>query len=307
MGGGGGGPTGGPGDMFPCDSPWYKDVSALPANAADQSVLSGVQWGTGGVLTVDFSIVYMHANGAPPVPFTLDPGYDPDNDHTPVPVPPGGSLENNPGYQCLDGGDCHLLVVDDSTHRLFELWQANQNADGSWGATQETVWDLTKHYGPDGRGLGCTSADAAGLAILPGLIGVNEAAAGQINHAIRFILPGNHIMHNGYVTPGTHSTGAYSGSLPMGTRLRLRASFDESSLPTAGARAVARAMKKYGMMLADAGQNALTAESDQHETTKWAGLLGSMDLASLKVSDFEVVDLGQVQQPAGGMNCVRSQ
>jgi serine/threonine-protein kinase len=290
--------------MFPCDSPWYKDVSALPANAASQTMLQGAQWGVGNALTIDFSIVYMHANGAAPLPVTLDPSYDPDNDHVNVPVPAGGAIENNPGYQCLDGGDCHLLVVDDSTHRLFELWQANQAAGGAWSATQETVWDLTKHYGVAGRGLGCTSADAAGLAILPGLIGVRETAAGQINHALRFILPNAQIMHNGYVTPGTHSTASYSGKLPMGVRLRLKASFNVAALPSAGARTVAKALQKYGMLLADAGEDALTAESDQLESTKWSGLLGSRDLSSIATGDFEIVDVGQVQQPSS-MDCVR--
>ena len=305
--GGGGGPGGGPADMFPCDSPWYKDVSALPAYTTEDIPGTIGTWGSGNQFRVDFSIVYLHANASTAKhTFALDSSYDPDNDHDPVPVPATGSVEGESGYACTQGGDCHLIVVDDSTHKLFELWQAT-NASGPWAATQETVWDLTKHYGPDSRGQGCTSADAAGLPILPGLIGVKEVAAGEVKHALRFILPGAKIRKNGYMAPAVHSTGVYSGgahSPPMGMRMRLKAGFNVAALPSAGAKVVARALKKYGMLLADAGQDALTAESDQFETTKWAGLLGGGDLASIKVSDFEVVDYGTVHTPAS-MDCIR--
>jgi serine/threonine-protein kinase len=213
-------------------------------------------------------------------------------------------VEGENGYTCTQGGDCHLIVVDTSTNKLFELWQAT-NGQGKWSATQETVWDLTKHYGPEGRGYGCTSADAAGLAILPGLIRPDEVASGEMKHAMRFILPGSKIMKNGYVAPGTHSTSAYSGKMPMATRLRLKATFDETTLPSTGAKVVARAMKKYGMLLADAGLDALTAESDQFTTAKWNGLLGASDLSSLQVSDFEVVDFGSVKAPSS-MDCTRA-
>src|SRR4029079_3635468 len=101
------------------------------------------------------------------------------------------------------------------------------------------------------------------------------------------------IRKNGYLAPATHSTGVYGGgahSPPMGMRMRLKASFDINSLPSKGAKVVATALKKYGMLLADAGQDALTAESDQLESTKWSGLLGGNDLSSIAVSDFEVVD-----------------
>jgi serine/threonine-protein kinase len=257
---------------------------------------------------IDFSFVPLHADPSTPVyAFQLDPSYDPDNDHDDVPVPPGGALEGETGYTCTSGGDCHLLVVNDATHRLFELWQADHSS-GSWVATQETVWDLTKHYGPAGRGYGCTSADAAGLPILPGLLRPAEVASGTLGHALRFILPGSRIMKNGYVVPATHSTSAYTGgstSAPMGVRFRLKGSFDENALPSEGAKVVARGLKKYGMILADAGQYALTGERDAFTSVKWAGLLGGSDLSTIRVSDFEVVDFGAVQQPAS-MDCVRA-
>jgi serine/threonine-protein kinase len=291
--------------LFPCDNPWYKDVSSLPAYT-DQDLISAVgAWGHSGHMMIDFSIVALTANAQTQrYAVGLDSSYDPDNDHVDVPIPATGAVEGETGYNCTQGGDCHLIVVDTSQNKLFELWQASLDS-GKWTATQETVWDLTKHYGPEGRGPGCTSADAAGLAILPGLIRPDEVASGEVKHAFRFILPGSKITHNGYVAPATHSTSAYSGQMPMGTRLRLRASFDESTLPSPGAKVVARAMKKYGILLADAGQDALTAESDQFTSTKWSGLLDASDLSSVRVTDFEVVDFGKVQTP-GSMDCTRA-
>jgi serine/threonine-protein kinase len=115
-------------------------------------------------------------------------------------------------------------------------------------------------------------------------------------------------MKNGYVYPATHSTGVYNGnnsSAPMGARFRLKASFDESSLPSEGAKVVARGLKKYGMILADAGQYALTAESDANTSVKWSGLLSGSDLQNIHVSDFEVVDFGTVSQPSS-MDCTRA-
>jgi serine/threonine-protein kinase len=297
--------TNGSCDLFPCDNPWYKDVSGLPAYTA-QDIPSAIgAWGRSNTFTIDFSIVSLVADASTPKhTFQLDSSYDPDNDHDPVPVPATGNVEGESGYLCSGGGDCHLIVVDTSQNKLFELWQASYDGS-SWTATQQTTWDLTKHYGPDGRGQGCTSADAAGLSILAGLIRPGEVGSGEIKHALRFILPGSKIKKNGYVAPATHSTSAYSGQAPMGVRLRLKASYAVDSLPSQGARVVARALQKYGMLLADAGQDALTAEDDRYSSVKWSGLLGARDLTAIKVSDFEAVDVGTVHQPSS-MDCTRA-
>src|SRR5438270_405489 len=89
-----------------------KNVLSFSALAptSDQSILSGARWGDSNQLRIDFSIVYMHANGAASVPVALDSSYDPDNDHVNVPVPAGGAIENETGYSCASGGDCHLIV-----------------------------------------------------------------------------------------------------------------------------------------------------------------------------------------------------
>lgn len=300
---GGGGPNGGPGDLFPCDSTWRKDVSQLPVDAQSSSIIAGIgSWGAGGKFLIDFSILFMHDDGtAPTQKFTID--YADESQSDPVPIPPGGAVEGESGYTCTGGGDCHLIVVQDTTHKLFELYSASDN-NGSWTAAQESVWDLTKHYGPNGRGLGCTSADAAGLSVMAGLIGVRETKAGAIEHALRFILPNSKIRKGpSFVTPATHGTSATSSTSgpPYGTRLRLKATFDESKIASPGGKAIVRALKKYGMLLADGGQYALTAEDDRLEKAKdptmtWSGLLGASDLAAIAPQDFDVVDFGTIQQ-----------
>jgi hypothetical protein len=162
-------------------------------------------------------------------------------------------------------------------------------------------------YPPVARGQGCTSADAAGFPMSPLLFSADEVAVGHIDLAIRFILPNSRIRHGIYVHPATHSTNPTSGPAtapPYGARLRLRADYPLASLPNEGARVVAAAMQKYGILLADGGTIALTAQSDTFTTAKWSGLLGSHDLAALHVSDFQMVAGGDRYSLAD--DCVRT-
>jgi serine/threonine-protein kinase len=156
------------------------------------------------------------------------------------------------------------------------------------------VWDLTRRYGPVGRGDQCTSADAAGFPIAPLLFTADEVAAGAINHAIRFVLPNERIRRGVFVRPATHAgdpTGPET-AVPYGARLRLRPDYPLGSLPNQGARVVARAMQRYGLLLADGGNIALTARNDRFTTAKWEGLLAARDLQALRVTDFEMIDAG---------------
>ena len=119
--------------------------------------------------------------------------------------------------------------------------------------------------------------------------------AGEVKHAIRFILPNDRIDPKVYVHPATHATrhtATAATPVPYGARLRLKSTFDLTQLPSDGARVVARALQKYGMFLADGGNIALTAQSDTYTQAKWDGLLDARDLAMLKVTDFEMVDGG---------------
>jgi hypothetical protein len=289
--------------LFPASAPWYQDVTGAALDAESDQVITGLDraggWGTG-AMRIDFSIEVLHADaGVAARPFTKNGDfYEPDCDFVPVPVPPGGRLEGERGYQCTGDGDCHLIVVQGM--KLFEMWRANITG-ASFAGGCLAVWDLGRDLwsgsaGAYARGDQCSSADAAGYPIAALLFSPDEVRGGAINHAIRFILPNTRIRKGQYVHPATHS-GAGKGTpspglVPYGARLRLRSDVDLARLPSNGARVVARAMQKYGMFLADGGNIALTAEADTDSVTKWDGLLGPGDLSSLRVTDFEMVDGG---------------
>jgi hypothetical protein len=286
-------------DYFPPGAVWSRDVSQDPPDRESPAVIAWLDsagWGTG-IMQIDFSIEVLEASADTPLrAFTPTADFfRPDCDLEPVPVPPGGALEGEEGYECRGDGDCHLIVVDRSRERLYEMWRADIVGDLFRGGCL-AVWDLSRVYPPSGRGEQCTSADAAGYPIAPLLFSADEVAAGSVDHAIRFILPNARIRRGEYVHPATHGTRATTGAPsapPYGTRLRLRADYPLATLPNDAARTVARALQRYGMLLADGGQIALTARSDRLTRAKWAGLLGPRDLAALRPSDFEMVEAGE--------------
>src|SRR5262249_34714970 len=158
-----------------------------------------------------------------------------------------------------------------------EMWRADIR-DGRFRGGCLAGWDTSRVYPPSRRGEQCTSADAAGYPIAPLLFTAHEVAAGGIDHPIRFILPNARVPKGEYVHPAPHGTRATTGppdAPPYGARLRLRSDFAMDRLPNAAARVVARAMQKYGMLLADGGNIALTAQSDRFTRAKWSGLLDS--------------------------------
>lgn len=280
--------------------PWTRSVALLLPSDQSEAIIADLEdsggWGNNNTFQIDFSIEVLEADAETPRQEfePTDDWYEEECDQVAVPVPAYGALEGEDAYACESDGDCHLIVRDNDERLLYEMWRANIDGDTFYGGCL-AVWDLDRAYGPEGRGMGCTSADAAGLPIAPLLFTAEEVASGSIDHAIRFILPNSHIRNRIYVAPATHSTGATSGgddAPPYGVRLRLRADYPLDELPSEGARVVARALQTYGMILADAGQIALTARSDRFGTEKWDGLLAPRDLADLQVSDFEVVELG---------------
>ena len=326
-GAGGGGPTGGPSDLFPCDSPWYRDVSALPAAGESATILSAIQsrggWGLSNHFQISFEFALIHGDASTRRPVSVQPRsssdrnvYYPDESDLvapgrgwSVPTPAGGELEGLSDYHCpMDGNgvlqqDCHLTVVDDARHLLIELYGASyDDAQGRWFATQESVWNLQAHYSSAERGLGCTSANAAGLPLSPGVIGLRETAReardnGVLHHALYFILPPDR-TRRAYVAPASHmqiENQLLSSGPPYGVRLRLKPGFDEARVGTPGGKVLVRTLKRYGMILADGGQAILTADDEafvqkQDPSLTWAGLLGPLDLDGVQVSDFEVVD-----------------
>jgi hypothetical protein len=186
-------------------------------------------------------------------------------------------------------------VVHDATHELYEMWRANIDSTGFNGGCA-AVWDLTRAYGPSLRGDGCTSADAGGFPITAMLATADEAFAGEIKHALRFILPNARIRHAVFVHPGTHTTNPTAGGAdapPYGVRFRLRASYPVASLASAGARTLATALQRYGMFLADGGNVPLTVQGDRFTTHKWSEVaMNEQSLGALAPGDFEVVDMG---------------
>ena len=299
----------GTGPYFTTHMFWNRDVSTTPKASDSDSIIGALRaaggWGNGDRFQIDFALDVLTADASTPMK-TFTPTSDffsPDCDHVSVPVPPGGNLEDESGYQCTTDGDCHLLVWDAPSNQLYEMWRANI-VSGVFDGGCLAVWNTNMTYTDTLRGDQCTSADAAGYPISPLLFTADEVAAGHIDHAIRFILPNDHVRR-GYTRPATHgtSTTGSSSAPPYGVHLRLRADYPINSLPTEGAKVVARALQKYGMYHADGGQIALTAQSDRHTTAKWAGLLSATDLQGLRVEDFEVIDHGAMITLTG--DCTR--
>lgn len=288
----------GTGPYFTTPMFFNRVVAGLPKSASSDSMIAALKseggWGNGNTMQIDYAIDVLAADNATPMRTftTTSDFFAPDCDHVAMPVPVGGNLEDESGYACTTGGDCHLIVYQKDSKTLYEMWRANI-AGSTFNGGCLAVWNGTKTYGDKLRGEQCTSADAAGFPIAPLLFSADEVASGHIDHAIRFILP-NDRTRKGYGRPATHGTNTSGGANApyYGVHLRLRADYPIASLPTEGARVVARAMQKYGMYHADGGNIALTAQSDRHTTAKWAGLLGAKDLAALKVDDFEVIDHG---------------
>lgn len=278
---------------------WTQDISSALLDPQSAGMIASLDAAGGfgnGRFQIDFSMTVLAAGASVPLQ-SFQPTSDfftPDCDLAPVPVPPGGALEGESGYSCAGGGDCHLLVEHFPTNTLYEMWRADITGGVFQGGCL-AIWDMNRSYPPSGRGEQCTSADAAGLPIIPLLFTADEVQAGAIHHAIRFILPNARIQAGVYLHPATHA-GAPSGSgmPPYGARLRLRADYPLASLPSEGARVIARALQGYGMILADGGNIALTAASDRYTAAKWSDVLpdGSTSLAAIRASDFVVVNGG---------------
>jgi hypothetical protein len=296
-----GGGASGTDPIFAAPNFWTRAVDAAPPHPQSAAMIARLvsQGGFGlGRFQVDFSMVVLEAPaGAPQAPFVESPGYYlPDCDRlSSVPLPPGGAIEGQPGYACdTAANDCHLLVVDRAAGKLVEVYQATQGSGGTLHGLCAVSWGLSTSYPAGMRGDQCTSADAAGFPIAPLLFSADEIAAGSIDHAIRFILPNARMRAGAFVHPASHA-GAPSGpadAVPYGARLRLRADYPVASLPAA-AQVVARALQRYGMVLADGGNVALTARDDRFTVRKWSDAgFDSHSLQAITAADFEVLDFG---------------
>jgi hypothetical protein len=179
-------------------------------------------------------------------------------------------------------GDRHLLILDRDQLLLFETWATRWNASANrWEAGSGAVFDLSTNMR---RPEGWTSADAAGLAILPGLVRYDEAFTGEVGHAFRVTIRAT----NGHVWPASHTAGSTPGAPPMGARLRLRANKDISGFGEP-VQAIFRAMKTYGLIVADNGSDMyVTGTMDP----RWNNDVLNPAFRSLTSDDFEVIELG---------------
>jgi serine/threonine-protein kinase len=274
------------GHYFPPGSFFLEDVSGAPAAGYSAGMIAALDsaggWGNGNRFQIDFSIEVLEADPSTPIMPFVPTGdhYSPDCDNSPMPVPAGGNLEGESGYACDSDGDCHLIVFAPFQERLYEMWRADIRG-GTFSGGCLAVWDTSRVYPDTGRGEQCTSADAAGFPIAPLLFTADEVAAGEINHAIRFILPNERVNRHRFVRPATHGTAPAEGvddrgALPYyGVHFRLRADYPLETLGDA-AQVVARALQRYGMYHADGEKIALTAQSDRRSTATWDGVsLGS--------------------------------
>ena len=208
--------------------------------------------------------------------------YAAESDKGPYPIPRNVPIEGDPNP---DGGDRHALIVDRGTCTLYELYALHRNGSG-WAAGSGAIWSLGSNKL---RPAGWTSADAAGLPILPGLARYDEVAAGSINHALRFTTSRT---RHAYIYPARHyASSSTDRSLPpMGLRVRLRAGFKTAGFPPQ-ARIVLEALKRYGMILADNGSPwYISGAPDAHWSNGQLHTLGRV-----RGSDFEVVDASRLR------------
>ncbi len=286
---------------FPADNVWNTRIDGLPVDARSGDYIATI--GAGDGLHADFGsglwdgepigIPYNVVPGdLPRVPVTFD--YADESDPGPYLIPAEPLIEGGP-----DGaGDRHVLMLDRDACILYELYDAWPQIDGSWHAGSGAIFDLKSHAL---RPADWTSADAAGLPILPGLVRYEEAAGGTINHAIRFTVQ---LTRKEYIWPGRHyaSSSTDLKRPPMGQRFRLKAEFDISGFSTIN-QAILKALKVYGMLVADNGSDLYISGAPDE---RW----DDDDLHRLQervhASDFEAVaesslminaDSGQAQQP----------
>jgi hypothetical protein len=296
-----GGALPGPLPLFPPTNWWNQDISLAPVDSSSAAFISFIGPGRGlhpdlggeqcpGCVGI-YGMPYIVVDSAQPKR-TVTFHYDDESDHVGYPIPDEAITQahwiegGEPGDQD-PGGDRHMLIVDRDNKYLYELFSLHY--DGSkWTAGSGAFFDMkTNNRRPEGW----TSADAAGLAILPGLLRYDEVyGPDEIRHALRVTVRAT----NGHVWPASHSAGSTAGALPMGARLRLKASKNISGFP-ADVQKIFRAMKSHGLIVADNGADMFVGGTFD---TRWNNDVLNPAFAALTASDFEVVQLGWVGTPA---------
>lgn len=280
--------------VFPKRSHWNLRVDRLPVLGNSRAIVNSI--GAERNVHPDFGAGSLE--GAPiGIPFTtvskrqrkvrIPFEYADESDKGPYPIPRSAPVEG--GRQ--SDGDRHVIVVDRDACKLYELFYAFPTGGGRWKAAAGAIWSLRSNKM---RPLRWTSADAAGLPILPGLARYEDVKRGSIDHALRFTAPRT---RKAFIYPARHyASSSTDPDLPaMGERVRLKASFDTSNLGPQ-AKIVATALKRYGMIMADNGSSWFISgapskgwDNDDLRTLK-----------NIKGSDFEVVDTSKLPRPLAG-------
>jgi hypothetical protein len=276
--------------VFPSTNAWNTDISKYPVHPYSYKWVSSVgrttrlhpDFGTfweGAPIGIPYTTV---TDQTPVVPVTFR--YAAESDKGPYPIPPNAPIEGG----AASTGDRHVIVVNTSTCKLYEMWDARPvNGGASWTAGSGAVFDLTSNKL---RPAGWTSADAAGLPIFAGLVRYDEVASGSIKHALRFTVSRT---QRGYIAPARHfaSSSTNINLPPMGARFRLKASYNCSAY-SRDVRVICAALKKYGMIVADNGSNWYV--SGAHDP-RWSDSRLA-DLKKIPGSAFEVVYTGKMSR-----------
>jgi hypothetical protein len=290
--------------VFPSSNWWNLDISAAPVDPGSQALTGWISGRVNGDTTATrklhpdfgpppYGIPYAGVGANQPlVPIAFSP-YDSESDPGAPGRPPGYPVpeEAKSHANWIEGGiagggtsgDRHLILVDRGHWLLFETWATHWNAvTGEWEAGSGATFNLSSNRL---RPAGWTSADAAGLAIFPGLVRHDEVAStNPIRHAFRVTIRAT----NGHVWPASHDAGTTSGAPPMGARLRLKASVDLSGF-AADVRKIFQAMKTYGLIVADNGSDMYISGTMD---PAWDNGVLNPAFASLTADDFEVIQLG---------------
>ncbi len=334
--------------LFPSDNPWNQNISNAPVAANSAAIIAHIgasiplhpDWGADSPANGDdplygIPVNIVHGNSTAKVNVIID-NYPGESDIVPVPIPANAVIEgdyqdgpnpNGGGYNPGQRGDSHLIIWDEDTNTAYELYGVTRpsdttlfpntdgvelaHTDGLWHAAQETVWNMNTDTF---RTLGETSADAAGLSILAGLVRpdeglpVSQGGQGVIDHALRFTLPSGDVNPQ-YVYPASHIVNVSQGAdnLPFGGRLRLAntPAIDAliNDMPPES-QIVARAMQQYGLILADigsamyvTGSSATVDDVDSPNldlTWNLNDIFASNGLEVLNAGDFQVVNLTPV-------------
>jgi hypothetical protein len=265
--------------ILPATNVWNKPVNTLPVRSDSATLMATMgltrylhpDFGTNPAYGIPINVV---TASTPRKTVTFEWPDESDGGKYPIPATP--KIEGDGA-----GGDRHLLSIDTSACKLWELYAASKSASGNWSAGSGAIYDLKSNAL---RHDGWTSADAAGLPIYPGLVRYDEVAAGAINHAIRFTVPET---RNTHIYPARHDASDLTAAKysPMGLRLRLKAGVNISSY-SAQSQVILKALKKYGMILADNGSAYYISGAPD---PRWDDD-GLHDLHGIKGSMFEAVN-----------------